>query len=101
MASRDSSIHEKTAAESTKDSAATLVEDHGPLDSAKAERTHRVKGSHHGLEAFEREDLDHVASRLGLEGHRLAGERVNAFAGLGGWLVHALDLHESGDREDA
>ena len=53
------------------------------------------------LEGLQRHDLDHLAGRLGLDHDRLLGGRVEPGTGLGGRLVHHLDLVEAGDREDS
>src|SRR5580700_3904412 len=63
---------------------------------AAASRKLRVD---HALEALERHHADLLAGRLGLEHHLLAGERVDAFARLGGRLLHDLHLEKTGHRE--
>ena len=55
--------------------------------------------SDHLLEAPSAAAPDDVAGGLGLDRHRLAGERVLPRPRLGGGLAHHLELQESGDDE--
>src|SRR5690606_38671959 len=57
--------------------------------------------SGHVLQRLEREDLDDLPRRLGLEDGLFLGEGVDALARLGRRLLDDLDLHQAGDGEEA
>src|SRR5690606_13872982 len=57
--------------------------------------------SGHVLQRLEREDLDDLPRRLGLEDGLFLGEGVDALARLGRRLLDDLDLHQAGGGEEA
>src|SRR5215217_1829420 len=71
-----------------------------PASPAWGSRERRRRFLQSVLGGLDRAGLEHLASRLRLEGHRLLGERVDPLALLGGGLLDDDELREPGQHEE-